>query len=167
MSVCLPVFQHGTVRFPLDGFPRNLVLRTFFFWKICRENSFHQNLTRITGTLHEDHYTFMVSCRIILRMRNVSDRTCKASQNAHFIFCIPLPPHNRAVYEIIWKNIVERGRPQTTVWRIRLLDGWQRVQAHTQKCVLIAFPRQQWLRERAPMLRYTYIACLVKYVQTA
>jgi hypothetical protein len=27
--------------------------------------------------------------------------------------------------------------------------------------VLIAFPRQQWLRERASMLRYTYIASLV------
>jgi len=26
--------------------------------------------------------------------------------------------------------------------------------------ILIAFPRQQWLRERASMLRYTYIACL-------
>jgi len=24
-----------------------------------------------------------------------------------------------------------------------------------------AFPRQQWLRERTSMLRYTYIACLV------
>jgi hypothetical protein len=27
--------------------------------------------------------------------------------------------------------------------------------------MLIAFPRQQWLRERASMLRYMYIACLV------
>ena len=27
--------------------------------------------------------------------------------------------------------------------------------------ILIAFPRQQWLRERASMLRYTYIACIV------
>jgi hypothetical protein len=27
--------------------------------------------------------------------------------------------------------------------------------------MLIAFPRQQWLRERATMLRYTYIAGLV------
>ena len=27
---------------------------------------------------------------------------------------------NRAVYEIIWKNNVERGRPQMTVWRMRI-----------------------------------------------
>ena len=27
--------------------------------------------------------------------------------------------------------------------------------------ILIAFPRQEWLREYPSMLRYTYIACLV------
>jgi hypothetical protein len=34
--------------------------------------------------------------------------------------------------------------------------------SHTDKCVIfIAFPLQQWFRERASILRYTYIACLV------
>jgi len=28
--------------------------------------------------------------------------------------------------------------------------------------MLIAFPQQQWLRERASMLPFTYIACLVR-----
>ena len=33
---------------------------------------------------------------------------------------------------------------------------------HTRKFViLIAFPRQQWFREGASLLRYAYIACLV------
>jgi hypothetical protein len=32
---------------------------------------------------------------------------------------------------------------------------------HSEYVILIALPRQQWLRERAWMLRYTYIACLV------
>jgi hypothetical protein len=37
-----------------------------------------------------------------------------------------------------------------------------RKHAHTDKYVtLIAFPYQQCSRERASMLRYTYIACLV------
>ena len=36
------------------------------------------------------------------------------------------------------------------------------VRTHTEKYVIIiAFPRQQWLRERASVPRYTYIACLV------
>jgi hypothetical protein len=30
--------------------------------------------------------------------------------------------------------------------------------------ILIAFPRQQWLRERASVLPYTYIACIVSLV---
>ena len=31
---------------------------------------------------------------------------------------------------------------------------------HSEYVILIAFPLQQWLLERASMLRYTYIACL-------
>jgi hypothetical protein len=27
---------------------------------------------------------------------------------------------NPAVYEIMWKNVVERGRPQMTIWRMRI-----------------------------------------------
>ena len=27
---------------------------------------------------------------------------------------------DRAVYEIMWQNVVERGRPQTTIWRMRI-----------------------------------------------
>jgi hypothetical protein len=30
------------------------------------------------------------------------------------------PPKNRAVYEIMWKNIVQPGRPHMTVWRMRI-----------------------------------------------
>jgi hypothetical protein len=40
----------------------------------------------------------------------------------------------------------------------------KRMHAHTdQYVILIAFPQQQWLRKRASMLRYTYIACVVYY----
>jgi hypothetical protein len=27
---------------------------------------------------------------------------------------------NRAVYEIMWKNMIERCRPQVTIWRMRI-----------------------------------------------
>jgi predicted GNAT superfamily acetyltransferase len=37
--------------------------------------------------------------------------------------------------------------------------GYLRLQTHTQN---IAFPLQQWLYERASMLRYTHIACAVQ-----
>ena len=30
---------------------------------------------------------------------------------------------------------------------------------HSEYAINIGFPVQQWLHERSPMLRYTYIAC--------
>ena len=35
---------------------------------------------------------------------------------------------------------------------------------HSEYVILIAFAWQQWLRERASMLRYTYVACLVENI---
>ena len=84
-----------------------------------------KNLTRITGTFHEDRYTFLIISRsVLLRMRNVSDKICTENQNTHFGFCnSPLPPlhspKNRTVYEIKWKNITDPVRPQMTIRRMR------------------------------------------------
>jgi hypothetical protein len=39
------------------------------------------------GTSHEDRYTFMIISRsVLLRMRNVSDKSCRENQNTHFVF---------------------------------------------------------------------------------
>jgi hypothetical protein len=44
--------------------------------------------------------------------------------------------------------------------------GHTRAQIHTHKCViLIAFSQQQWFRERASFLRYTYIVSLIFFKQ--
>ena len=69
---------------------------------------------------------------------------------------------NRAVYEIKGKNVVERCRPQMTIWRMRTAC-WipKTINTHSEYVTVIPFPRQQWLRERISMLRYTCIACLV------
>jgi hypothetical protein len=55
----------------------------------------------------------------LLRMRNVSDKICRENENTHFVFSEFLT-ENRAVYEIMWKNIVEWGRPQMTLRRMRI-----------------------------------------------
>jgi len=39
-------------------------------------------------------------------MRNIADKSCRENQNTHFIFTNFVFEY-RAVYEIIWKNIVE------------------------------------------------------------
>ena len=69
---------------------------------------------------------------------------------------------NRTVYEIMWKNIVEWDRPQMTIWRMHIAY-WIReaTNTHSEYAITIALPQQQWLYERAFVLRYMYVACLV------
>ena len=64
--------------------------------------------------------------------------------------------NNCAVYEIMWKNTVEWGRPQMTIWRTRIAC-WipKATDTHTDCVILVAFLLQQWLHEHASMLRYT------------
>jgi len=68
---------------------------------------------------------------------------------------------NHSFYEIIWKNIVQPDRTQIIVWRMRILC-WIPTAANTLRiCDIYYYARQQLLHERASMLHYTYIACLV------
>jgi hypothetical protein len=63
----------------------------------------------------------------------------------------------------MWKKFVERGRPQMTIWRMRTeCRKTKATNTHSEYKTLIAFPLQQWLYDRASMLRYTYIAWLVR-----
>jgi len=58
-------------------------------------------MTRITGTSYEDQYTFfIISCSVLLRMRNISDKSCRENQNTHFMFnnCFQKSCH-------LWDNV--------------------------------------------------------------
>jgi len=55
----------------------------------------------------------IISGLVLLRMRNVSDKSCKEFQNTHFIFSNFFK--NCAIDEIMWKNTVEPDRSQMTV----------------------------------------------------
>ena len=49
-----------------------------------------------------------------------------------------------------------------TVWRERIACWVPKATNTRTGCViLIAFPQQQWLHERASLLHYAYVACLV------
>ena len=66
------------------------------------------------GTLPEAQYTFLIiSSAVLLKMRNVSDKICE-KMKTRILFSI-IFFLNRAPYEIMWQNIVERGRPQMTI----------------------------------------------------
>ena len=111
-------------------------------------------MTRITGTLHEEQYTFLITSHsFLLRMRNVSDRRIE-NQNTHFRLVAFF--ENRAVHETMWNNIVEPERPQMTIWPM-CIACWvtKATNPHSEYVILPAFPLQQWLHERASLLRYT------------
>jgi hypothetical protein len=80
-SSCLSVRPHGTTLFPLDGFSLNFKLE--YFSKICwKKSKFYFELTRITSTLLEDRYAFLIiSGLVLLIMRNILDKSCKENQN--------------------------------------------------------------------------------------
>jgi hypothetical protein len=50
-------------------------------------------------------------------MKNVSEKIYRGNQSTYFVFS-NVASENCAVYEVMWKNIVERGRPQTTIRRM-------------------------------------------------
>jgi hypothetical protein len=70
----------------------------------------------MTSTGREYHRTFMIISRsIILRMRNVSGKIIEKIKTTLLCSKAFFPPENRAVYEIMWKNLVQPDRSQMTV----------------------------------------------------
>jgi hypothetical protein len=52
-----------------------------------RKFKFRQYVAGITVTLHEDQITFLIMSRsVLLRVRNVTDKSCRENQNKHFRF---------------------------------------------------------------------------------
>jgi hypothetical protein len=110
------------------------------------------------NALNEDQCTFMIISRsVIFGMKNISDKSFRESRNTHFMFSYFFFV-NHAIYEIIWNCTVEQGRPQMTIWRMRMACWITKVtNTHTEYVILIAFPQQQYLHERSSLLRYTYV----------
>ena len=66
----------------------------------------------------------------------------------------------------MWKNTVERARPQMMIWHMRIACWITKATNTHSEYVLICFSRQQRLRKRALILCYTNIARLVKWLMT-
>ena len=99
MSVCLSVHmkQLGSHRLHFDE-----IWYSSTFESLSRQFKSHLNLTRKTGTLYEDQYTFLIiSHSVLLRMRNVSEKGWRENRNTHFMSNNFLKNH--AFYEIMWK----------------------------------------------------------------
>jgi hypothetical protein len=165
-SSCLSVLPPVRPSVWNNSAPTGLIFMTFdmsISENLWRKFKFCYNLPRITGNLHEDRCTF-ISPRILPKTRNVSDKNCRENQNTRLVFQKFLS-ENRAVYEIMWKNMAKPDKSQMTIWRT-CFSCWipKATNTHSEYVILIAFPLQQWLHERSSMLRYTYITCRGKAV---
>jgi len=80
----------------------------------------------------------------------------------HILYSVTFFFRKSCLYEMMWKNNTEPGRPQMT---IRCMCIACRIPKATntlsEYVILTAFILQQWLQEHSLILLYTYIACLV------
>jgi hypothetical protein len=82
------------------------------FENLSRKFRCHQNVTSITGALHEAPCTFMIISRsILLRMRNISDKLVQ-KMKTHILYSVNFSG-NCAVCDIMWKNVVRTDRQAT------------------------------------------------------
>jgi hypothetical protein len=137
-----------------------------FFKNLSRKFKFDWNQARTMGTLHEDVCTCMtISHQLLLRMRNVSDKICRENQNMHFMFNIFFSQKSCCLCNNMEKYSTARlATYENIIWRMRFAC-WITTATNTcsEYAIHISFPWQQWLHERASVLRYTYLACLVLY----
>jgi len=104
MSVRPSVYPHGTTRLPL------WTLMKLGIWR-CFENLMRQfsclKYDANNPYFHKHRYTFVITSRsVLLRMRNVLYRSCRENQTIHFLFSTFFP-ENCAVYEVVWKDVLE------------------------------------------------------------
>jgi hypothetical protein len=63
-------------------------------------------------------------------------------------------PEDCAVYEIVWKTMVEPDRSQMITRRMRMACWTPKAtKIRSEYVIRFIFPPQQWLHERASMLR--------------
>jgi len=158
MSVCPSVRPHGTTRLLLDGFSRNLIYD--YFTKISRESSSLIKCDNNNGSFTRkpmytyDHYL----AEFVLEWKNFT-QNCRETQNTHFIFSNFFSRKSFCLWGDLEKYV------RAGIGHIWPYDAWIRKATNTlaEYVSLTAFPLQQWLHERASVLRCTYIACIVYY----
>jgi hypothetical protein len=98
-------------------------------------------------------------------MRNVSHASFRENQSTHFTVDALTFSENHTVYEIMWKIYGRAGQAtdDNIIQRMRFA-GWitKATKTPSEYIIITDFPLQQWLLERASMLRYTYTQTHIK-----
>ena len=109
-------------------------------------------------TLHEDVWTFTIISRwIILKMKNISDESCRENINTHFMFGKPFFQKSCRLWEIVGKYGKGKHARRDNITRRMRLARWiiKATATRSKYVILIAFPGQKWFSE-APQF---YVIC--------
>ena len=119
---------------------------------------FHWNLTRITFTLHEDQYKFLFMSRLFLQWEMFQTKPIEKIKT-RILFSITfffLSFENRTIYEIMWKNIVERGSPMWQYGACAMHAGYLKLQTSTLRiCNTHCFSTATVVARWVSMWRYS------------
>jgi len=128
------------------------------FIKVCREIQVSLKSDKIKRDLTwRKIYILIISRTFRYRMKNVSITFVEKIKTHILRSVIFFPPENRAVYEIMWKKYCRQ------YGACKMHAGYVRLQIHSGCFILISFPLQQWLHERASILRYTTLPVFLCY----
>jgi hypothetical protein len=103
----------------------------------------------------------MIICRWTrLRVRNVSDKV--AEKIKHILCLITFSRKSCSLWHVKKYGRARQAIDDNMIPRMRFAC-WitNATYTHWEYVILTAFPRQQWLRERASLLHYTYISSFV------
>jgi hypothetical protein len=142
------VHLHATTLLPLNELSGNFI----FVENLSRKFKIHSNQIRTAVTLRHTNIYLWSS----LRMRDVLDNEFERKWK-HILCSLNFIIESRPVYKIMCKNIADLDRSQITICGIPKAKN-----THSDYVILIAFPLQRWLHDRASMLRYMCIAYLVR-----
>jgi hypothetical protein len=114
-----------------------------------------------SGTLHAEQYTFLSYLpHFFLEWEMFQTKVVKET-NTHSLFSNFFFRKSCRLWDNV-ENVVQCGGPQMTVWRMRITCWILKATNTNSECIIfIAFPLQQWLQERASVLRHSSIARLV------
>jgi hypothetical protein len=102
---------------------------------------------------------FMTSHWIYLGMRNVSDRGCRENQNAHFMLSNFFLQEICAIYEVMWKNMVNPEATYDNKICVCSACWITKLQTHTQNMLYLVLLHGNSGYAIAPQCYvYTYIA---------
>ena len=118
---------------------------------------YHQNLRRLSATLHANRHTFLITSRsVILITRNVSHKICTENQNTRFVFCNFFPkivPFMRLCWKILFSGTGHRWQYSAYA----LPAGYLRLQTPTQN---VQYPVRFHFNNGYRNAPHCYVHCL-------